>query len=521
MYNNIILIPNFYHYNLFAKSIFSTFESDNQHNSSMKKVFCYEIESLKKVSEHKNSRELDHLYGLYPDSFRKHVDIPYHEYRGFYWSKIDSKLYSDIYSKDDVKDIETPQNVPYKVDGENYNIHSKHGRVTISIEQADDMFEDYSSKGINLSQTQMIRKYNLKPYEWNAIKNALGLTKLSNIFSPWTEENTPADEFEDMVASKFSKAIENRGLIIEKQYHKQVLKQYEKAIAKDQRNKFITEHTLSELSTLLPNIANVTLPIVEQPKEAISDLVAYIADTHLGAKIKDLQKTADFSPEILAHMLNQYANEINKLNAKRVHLRFIGDLIESFTGLNHKDSWKSMDTNYIGGRVIYECYKMILEFLSQVNNVSSISMLPGNHDRMSADKSEDSKGEIAEAVFYFLRDTLYGYVDVKFDVIVRADVIDGISYIDIHGDKRNANNPKDLVIQYGHNDMFNVVAKGHKHERAISMDSAYMRVYTIPSVFTGNFYSTSNGWSSIGGGTLFYNNGNGIPKVIDVPLNSY
>jgi hypothetical protein len=61
-----------------------------------------------------------------------------------------------------------------------------------------------------------------------------------------------------------------------------------------------------------------------------------ISDLHVGAYIDGLIKTKDFSPSILIDYLEQTTLKVNRNNAKEVNIFCLGDLIESFTGLNHK-----------------------------------------------------------------------------------------------------------------------------------------------------------------------------------------
>ena len=67
--------------------------------------------------------------------------------------------------------------------------------------------------------------------------------------------------------------------------------------------------------------------------------VVNIADLHGGAYIDGLRKTGDYSIKILIDRLNEAAERVNDLHYYEVHVHILGDLIESFSGLNHANSW--------------------------------------------------------------------------------------------------------------------------------------------------------------------------------------
>jgi len=60
---------------------------------------------------------------------------------------------------------------------------------------------------------------------------------------------------------------------------------------------------------------------------------------------------------------------------------------------------------------------------------------------------------------------------------VNAQVIDGINYILVHGDKGHSKDSKigALVFNHGRQDMFNLVLAGHLHSRITECDSSKYR----------------------------------------------
>mgnify|MGYP003475877795 FL=1 len=112
--------------------------------------------------------------------------------------------------------------------------------------------------------------------------------------------------------------------------------------------------------------------------------------------------------------------------------------------------------------------------------------------------------------------------------------IDGINYLLTHGDK-NLNNKEisKIVFDYGDNTLFNFFVEGHKHTRVVKktnkltyyedyefvgLDEQKYRKATIPSLFTGNYFSESIGFCGNSGFAISINNGKGIPNFHDISI---
>ena len=159
--------------------------------------------------------------------------------------------------------------------------------------------------------------------------------------------------------------------------------------------------------------------------------VVTLTDFHFGAYISAMNITPEFNISILCSMLNKAAYRVNRLGYKKVHIHLLGDLIESFTGLNHKNSWKGLDKGMFGVSAIKLFVKLFKEhFLDLLNNLGKIKMVAGNHDRVTSDNNEDTDGGAAELIAYALE--LIGY-DIEFKRDVLTHKVDGVNYILNHG----------------------------------------------------------------------------------------
>jgi predicted phosphodiesterase len=250
-----------------------------------------------------------------------------------------------------------------------------------------------------------------------------------------------------------------------------------------------------------------------------------ISDLHVGSYIDGLVKTKDYSIPILVDYLEQTAYKVNKNNAKKVNVLCLGDLIESFTGLNHKNSWKGLQKGMIGAEVVKFTAKILHEkLLSKINNLGFIQIVAGNHDRLTSDKAEDVDGGAADLVAFALE--LMGY-EVEFHPTVISSQIDGINYILLHGHKGISKKTTEQICwMYGVQGMFNVILEGHLHSYVQKLSTSQRNQYkTVKddstdtlrmhcrSYFTGNGFSEDLGYTSNAGYTIIRNNGKGLPEI--------
>ena len=407
----------------------------------------------------------------------------------------------------------------YEVNDGHYQWTTSLGEIKIPVEEADQMFYEYSRHGLDMSQSQMRNKHSLKIWEWHAIKRALFMYKDSNIFSPHTEENTPKSELQQMIESKMEEKMDDRQRLIENAYNKETLKRYKKAILNDNVKTFARETITDELADLMADwkskVAVTYKSNCETCDANTQHLIVTIADIHIGALSTDLVNTPDYSVEIARQKLLKIADIINRANPAKVTIAFMGDIIESFTGMNHPNSWHGVEQGMIGAKLIRAALELIEEFVSKIYNVRQILAVSGNHDRITASNKEDNRGQVSEILFYMLGRLYKDTIPVKHSDLLITEEIDGIQYVMAHGDKKTFRDGKQVVIDHGNNKLFNVILTGHTHVRRIIEDERSYRWIALPSIFSGNRYSEENGWNSRAGFVTFQNDGTGLPIVID------
>ena len=253
--------------------------------------------------------------------------------------------------------------------------------------------------------------------------------------------------------------------------------------------------------------------------------VVKLADLHLGAYVDNLIRTKNFSIDILANKLYDSATEVNKRGYSVVHIHILGDLIESFTGLSHKNTWKGLDKAMVGAEAVKLVVKILHDnFLSRIKNLGDVKVVAGNHDRVTSDNKEDVQGGAANLVCWGLE--LIGY-RIEFNPLVITHLVDDICHILTHGHHNiSKKSTKQICWDYGIQGMYNLICEGHLHSiiqklnvnqrdnyQTIKDDAVDHRRINCPSFFTGNFFSESLGYTSESGFIITENNGKGVPNV--------
>lgn len=286
----------------------------------------------------------------------------------------------------------------------------------------------------------------------------------------------------------------------------------------------------AEPEELLKLLTENIRPYKIERTEGVGIGVYLLADFHMGAYVGKLIKTPDFNFGIIEGYLQEVAKTINNNGHGKVYIGLLGDFIESFTGLNHRDSWKGLHKNAEGVKAIKLAHEILRKNIyKKINNIEWIGFVSGNHDRTSEKPEGDQFGGVAEMLQYLCQ--LEFDFESEWNPILISKEIDGINYILTHGHLGIAKTEiAQIVFQYGKQGVYNVFAKGHKHSREIKKtyekkiifekyetvgyDTADYRAVTVGPLFTGNFFSESNGWTSQASFMHFRNNGRG--KVITV-----
>lgn len=436
-------------------------------------------------------------------------------------------LVSSILKEEDSVKINTqnqPKEIktPYKVVGDKHVFSPLKGEFSISNELVDKLFYSFSKHGLDLSQTQIINKYNLEPWQWHAIKNALKLYKLSNIFSPHTIEITDPEVMKEMVREKLNQKVNTLGYTVEKEHENVWIKKYKEVVKKQTKKDLTIQTFMTEIQDLLPqvNLESSQNKRCKTFKTEEGEIVVVIADIHFGLNNSNSDDLPDYSVSKTKEILSQIVDEVNTYHSSGVHVINLGDIIETFQGNNHVGSWKGIETGYYGSRLVIECYKLFVEFLSRINNLKSYNQLPGNHDRSSSDNKEDVEGFISRIVFEFIKNSFINSgIDFYYEDIVLSKEIGNINYIATHGHLPISKMPaSELILEYSKDPKkFTILLQGHLHSRQVKREHKMFRDLIVPAIMPGNNYSVTHGYSGTAG-YLIIKEKSGKPTVIDYTI---
>lgn len=234
--------------------------------------------------------------------------------------------------------------------------------------------------------------------------------------------------------------------------------------------------------------------------------VVDISDLHAGSLVRFMYETIKqraFNVDVLNTYLDNAAAIINGYNFKEVSLFLPGDFIESFTGFNHRDTYKNVQAHQ--GEIITLSYSILKRLLGNINNLKKVYMTEGNHDRFTMQKDGNSRKGIGEVLAYFLAENTT--VPIVYHPLLVADEIDGLYHICTHGDYRSfqKNGYDTFFFKYGKQGMYNVLKTGHLHRfNILAQTDEYMH-YECPSIFTGGFFEESLGFNSLPAITIIQN----------------
>lgn len=297
------------------------------------------------------------------------------------------------------------------------------------------------------------------------------------------------------------------------------------------RDKIVGDNELDyvKIKKTLEDELNIKYNYKQKKHTQSKEVVLKWADLHFGAHIRNLLLTKDYDSSVLRESLLESVEMTNSLGYKKVHVHIMGDLIESFSGLNHINSWMSLNKEETGTMAVKLCAKLLHEVLSKIDNLGCVKIVLGNHDRYSKNNDEDVKGGAGDLIAWGLE--LMGY-DVECHPYIITHLVDGINHINLHGDKGiSKKTTEDILWKYGKKGVFNFIFEAHLHSiiqklsvtqrgkfKTIKDDAIDHRRMHCPPFFTGNYYSETLGYNSNAGYVLVSDNGNGLPNVFTMAI---
>ena len=205
----------------------------------------------------------------------------------------------------------------------------------------------------------------------------------------------------------------------------------------------------------------------------------------------------------------------------KVHVHFMGDIIHSVSGMNHKDSWKNMDPKGHGAEAIIQPYKLLVEFLIGIKGLFNVNIVGGNHDRLQSSRDQENTGEGAKLIGFMLQES-FKNIPVTFDSYRIVDDTDPhMTVILLHGDKPvDKSSGESIAWTHGNSSKFNYIATAHMHSRKQNPkdDGLKFRKEALPAFCPMDTYSKTVAHGSLPGIKLITTTEDKLPVIIDMPL---
>jgi len=375
-----------------------------------------------------------------------------------------------------------------------YIFSHKGDKKVFSIAMIDNIFLYYTNRGYNFTRSQVQQRFNLTPRTFKIVQQKFNLSKESDIFSPHTKSTSSIEELSAMT-EKVMEEVVNSGELTTRKHAQALNRKYNTVIQKENLDGVWKKEVISEFLEEYPNCETIEFTRIKETNSQYKEISVNIADLHSGSKSERMKITENWSMEVMEQKLESAAILINSYNSPVVHLNFLGDLVETVSGVNHPDSWKLVQDGMFGAKTIIHAKNVLVRFISRINNVRTINGVGGNHDRLQASNKMADTGA-TDLIFAMIKERVElsgSDVEVNYDPTLLS--LDRGDYGDIlcHGDKGlHKRSLEFLILQFAKDkNKFQFINTGHLHTLMIrNNDSQHIGRRTVcPSIITGNNYS--------------------------------
>lgn len=273
------------------------------------------------------------------------------------------------------------------------------------------------------------------------------------------------------------------------------------------RNKFFDKVDPEWVQNYFDREVSNLPPFTVSPRKGLDseEQVCVMADLHAGGFTENMKLVEDYNIESLQLKMERICAKLNA-RKKRTHLKILGDLIESFTGKNKKDVWKQIEAH--GIKVMFVVADMLIKLIQNCPYIVSVSIISGNHDRISETNEEDPEGQVAYGVYEIIKRAIGENLSfISYDPLILSEKHGDVNYIMLHGHLPiSKKNPNKLILDFGDPYAYNVILTAHKHEELVKEATAKYRVVQAPSLVPTGKFAERMGVHSTTGFLLFQEN---------------
>lgn len=299
----------------------------------------------------------------------------------------------------------------YSVEDNHYIFHIKKQNwywedtfleVRLPVSLVDWLFYDFSKFGSNMSSTQILQKYRLKPEVFQALKSRLGLYKASNVISPYTLENSNNEELDDKITHSVSSSIQDK-------YKEKFVRTYDKVFEQQAKKAFKTAGNIEDVIELVRDWIQDMEPLLVD-RRAInteihnSDIAIFVSsDYHFGEQ----------DDPLLEARLDELVNEMCLSREHNINWISLGDYAETFLeeGMH---AWQTNRMRLHGFELVQYIYKVFASRMLKIVESGkhlTIDWQGGNHDRMGKTNDMDRARTWALVIGEMIELSLKNYID--------------------------------------------------------------------------------------------------------------
>ncbi len=371
--------------------------------------------------------------------------------------------------KDEMKE-KLPDRPKYKVreiDGEMHYVFEYKNKVTEQreefqpqpIEKIKSIVYDFSKHWWDLTQQEILEKYELNWNFWTTIKSRLNLWKYSNVIDPVSLEVLES-KWQDAVNSEIEEMTDQA--VVDK-YKKKWIRQYQTALEKNAiaslKREGTREAIIDWVEERVKKMWLPKLPPLEPIKAKPGDwTIETITDLHIG-------KNGSFA--IFDH-LDSITQTIIDKPQKEVYLELLWDLWEIFVEWwRHPGQIEWMEWKYWFD-LIMQVVEVLTRFIYAIwkHKVVHVIGIWWNHDVFSTAKEWDQARTAALVCYTMIKERLRDQKNISM-VIPREPVyvyyVWKLCNILAHGEEISRKTLPHIIIEFWDTSLYNVVKHWHLH----------------------------------------------------------
>lgn len=347
---------------------------------------------------------------------------------------------------------------PYEFDGETYTFDGPTGVFSMTKEEVDMLFLDYSEYGNNLSQEEMLQKYNLKIEVWNFLKRVLRLVKKSHVCSHLTIDGATEEQLEE-IADRANSAR------IDRMKEKMVLTHRKRFKAEAERCMKIVANQEYFVAHLKEYLIDYWKPIEinYKRKEPVktNELFVFMGDQHIGKK--HTEQVIQRMDKIFQYIISRPETSVTICEH--------GDLAESLCPTLMHDSQVEGMENFDTYKTIFDVVDLFQKFLLGLwRNGKNVKFygIGGNHDRLSRMHDQDIRRSGASIIYECIKRGLQ-----ETDIVVKhfreekVNIFESerLAFVIHHGDDGFSNRKPEDILWKNHvvENKHHVIVHADKH----------------------------------------------------------